>query len=476
MNQLTKFSMAVLAPFYLFANPGISIAATDNLVAVNDYVEITEITKTTINVLGNDTYATSPRITVTQPSRGKARIKNNGKIVYSPNRKFKTTDSFTYTIKSGGISSTATVNIALVSDDIIIDTGTDNNTDGTDSTDNTGTDTGTDGTDSTDNTGTDTGTDGTDSTDNTGTDTGTDGTDSTDNTGTDTGTDGTDSTDNTGTDTGTDGTDSTDNTGTDSSRWVPAPGTTWTWQLENYSNLTIDPEVEVYGVDLFDGIDQGVISKLKNQGKKVICYFSAGTREDWRPDANDFSADSVIANGEMQDWAGEVWLDISNQTALNDSIKPIMAARIELAAQNGCDGVEPDNVDGFENTEETQGYISSADQLSYNKWLATTAHEKGLSIGLKNDVGQTDELVDYFDYAINEQCFAYGNECTTYEDNFLKQNKAVFNQEYYTRGKGGEIDEYTFQYTACPYFKDVKISSNWKVGYALDGKEVVRCE
>ncbi len=419
--------MAVLAPFYLFANPGISIAATDNLVAVNDYVEITEITKTTINVLGNDTYATSPRITVTQPSRGKARIKNNGKIVYSPNRKFKTTDSFTYTIKSGGISSTATVNIALVSDDIIIDTGTD-------------------------------------------------GTDSTDNTGTDTGTDGTDSTDNTGTDTGTDGTDSTDNTGTESSRWVPAPGTTWTWQLENYSNLTIDPEIEVYGVDLFDGIDEGVISKLKNQGKKVICYFSAGTREDWRPDANDFSADSVIANGEMQDWAGEVWLDISNQTALNDSIKPIMAARIELAAQNGCDGVEPDNVDGFENTEETQGYISSADQLSYNKWLATTAHEKGLSIGLKNDVGQTDELVDYFDYAINEQCFAYGNECTTYEDNFLKQNKAVFNQEYYTRGKGGEIDEYTFQYTACPYFKDVKISSNWKVGYALDGKEVVRCE
>ncbi|MCA2418850.1 MULTISPECIES: endo alpha-1,4 polygalactosaminidase [Vibrio] len=415
-NKFTKLCVAAIAPFYLLANPGISIAATDNLLAVNDYVEITEITATTINVLVNDTYATKPNITVTKPSRGKVRIKNNGKIRYIPNGKFETTDSFTYTISDGVNSSTATVNISLVSDEIIIENGTDNTSDGTESTDNPGTD---------------------------------------------------NTTDNTG---------STDNTGTSSDRWIPAPGTTWSWQLENYSNVTIDPEVEVYGVDLFDGIDEGVISNLKNQGKKIICYFSAGTREDWRPDAGDFSTDSVIANGEMQDWAGEVWLDISNQTALNNSIKPIMTARLELAAQNGCDGVEPDNVDAFENTEETQGYISSADQLSYNKWLATTAHEKGLSIGLKNDIGQTDELVDYFDYAINEQCFAYGNECTTYEENFLKQNKAVFNQEYYTRGRGGEIDEYTFQYSACPYFTEVKISSNWKVGYALDGKDVVRCE
>ncbi|CAM3037406.1 endo alpha-1,4 polygalactosaminidase [Vibrio mytili] len=407
-NKFTTLRVAALVPFYLLANPGISIAATDNLLAVNDYVEITEIGATTINILGNDTYAIKPSITVTKPSRGRVRIKNNGKVRYRPNRKFETTDFFTYTISDGVNSSTATVNISLVSDEIIIDNGTDNTTDGTDSTDNAG--------------------------------------------------------------------NATDGSGSSNDRWIPAPGTTWTWQLENYNNLTIDPEVEVYGVDLFDGIDEGVISNLKKQGKKVICYFSAGTREDWRPDAGDFSADSVIANGGMQDWAGEVWLDISNQKALNDSIKPIMAARLELAAQNGCDGVEPDNVDAFENTEETQGYINSDDQLSYNKWLATVAHEKGLSIGLKNDVGQTDELVDYFDYAINEQCFAYGNECTTYEDNFLKQNKAVFNQEYYTRGRGGEIDKYTFQYTACPYFKDVKISSNWKVGYALDGSDIVRCE
>ncbi|WP_428774522.1 endo alpha-1,4 polygalactosaminidase [Vibrio sp.] len=457
-NKLSQLC-TVIVPFSLLMAPGLASAAANNLIAVDDNVTITDVVKTNIKVLANDTYASKPTITVTKPANGKVRVKNNGTIVYIPYNRFDSSDSFTYTISKGGSSSTATVTISLA-----------------DSTDNTGTDTSTGGTDSTDNTGTDTSTGGTDSTDNTGTDTSTGGTDSTDNTGTDTSTGGTDSTDNTGTDTSTGGTDSTDNSGTDSSAiWVPSPGTSWTWQLQNYNNLTIDPAVDVYGIDLFDGINESVIARLKSEGKKVICYFSAGTREDWRPDADDFSTDSVIADGAMQDWPGEVWLDISNETALNDSIKPIMQARLDLAAQNGCDGIEPDNIDGYENTSETQGFISSADQLNYNKWLATEAHARGLSIALKNDIGQANELEPFFDFAINEQCFAYGNECTDYEDNFLKNNKAVFNQEYYTRGSGGEIDEYTFQYTACPYFEDVKISSLWKEGYELDGVGVVRC-
>ncbi len=412
-NKLSQLC-TVIVPFSLLMAPGLASAAANNLIAVDDNVIITDVVKTNIKVLANDTYASKPTITVTKPANGKVRVKNNGTIVYIPYNRFDSSDSFTYTISKGGSSSTATVTISLA--------------------------------------------------------------DSTDNTGTDTSTGGTDSTDNTGTDTSTGGTDSTDNSGTDSSAiWVPSPGTSWTWQLQNYNNLTIDPAVDVYGIDLFDGINESVIARLKSEGKKVICYFSAGTREDWRPDADDFSTDSVIADGAMQDWPGEVWLDISNETALNDSIKPIMQARLDLAAQNGCDGIEPDNIDGYENTSETQGFISSADQLNYNKWLATEAHARGLSIALKNDIGQANELEPFFDFAINEQCFAYGNECTDYEDNFLKNNKAVFNQEYYTRGSGGEIDEYTFQYTACPYFEDVKISSLWKEGYELDGVGVVRC-
>lgn len=262
-------------------------------------------------------------------------------------------------------------------------------------------------------------------------------------------------------------------------RWVPTPGSKWVWQLQNYDDLTIDPDIGIYDIDLFDGIEGGynsLIMKLKNAGKKVICYFSAGTREKWRPDADQFTPNSVIADGDMQDWTDETWLNIGNEQALNDTIKPIMAARLDLAQNNGCDAVEPDNVDGFDNTDETFGLITPEHQLSYNKWLAKEAHARNLSIALKNDTDQLSELVSYFDFAINEQCYAYSNECQSYENSFLNSNKAVFNQEYYTSGKSGETDLDTYKNVACPYFISVKISSLWKTGYELDGVGLESCD
>lgn len=39
--------------------------------------------------------------------------------------------------------------------------------------------------------------------------------------------------------------------------------------------------------------------------------FSAGTKEDWRPDADDFPAEAL---GEpLGDWEGEVWADVNNE-------------------------------------------------------------------------------------------------------------------------------------------------------------------
>jgi hypothetical protein len=78
---------------------------------------------------------------------------------------------------------------------------------------------------------------------------------------------------------------------------------------------------------------------------------------------------------------------------------------------------------------ETGVNLKYNDQLVYNKWLAKMAHDLGISIGLKNDVDQLDDLVDHFDFAINEQCFQY-NECDGYVSSFVKQNKAVFGVEY----------------------------------------------
>lgn len=53
----------------------------------------------------------------------------------------------------------------------------------------------------------------------------------------------------------------------------------------------------------------------------MICYFSAGSWEDWRPDAGQFP-DSVKGNN-LEDWPGEKWLDIRQI----DVLAPIMGAR-----------------------------------------------------------------------------------------------------------------------------------------------------
>ena len=48
--------------------------------------------------------------------------------------------------------------------------------------------------------------------------------------------------------------------------------------------------------------------------------------------------------------------------------------------------------------------------------------------GLKNDVEQVSQLVDDFDWALNEQCFQY-DECGAYTE-FVRRGKAVFGVEY----------------------------------------------
>jgi hypothetical protein len=67
-----------------------------------------------------------------------------------------------------------------------------------------------------------------------------------------------------------------------------------------------------------------------------------------------------------------------------DSLGPILFARLDLAVAKGCDGVEPDNVDGYANN--TNFPLTVQDQLQFNIWLANEAHARGLSIGLKNDL------------------------------------------------------------------------------------------
>jgi hypothetical protein len=177
--------------------------------------------------------------------------------------------------------------------------------------------------------------------------------------------------------------------------------------------------VDVYNLDLFD-TDSADIAQLHERGIFVMCYFSAGSFEDWRPDINDFP--SEILGKDYEGWAGEKWLDIRKI----DLLAPIMLARLDLAAQKKCDGVDPDNVHGFIN--DTGFPLTYEDQLQYNIWLAKAAHTRGLLIGLKNDIEQIPDLLPYFDWELNEECFQY-DECESLLP-FIKAGKPVFNVEY----------------------------------------------
>ncbi len=201
------------------------------------------------------------------------------------------------------------------------------------------------------------------------------------------------------------------------SYWTPRPDNSW--QIQFSGDLNLDLEVDIFFLDLFDTPEE-VISDLHDQSIRVVCYFSAGTLEDWRPDAGSFPA--TILGNELSDWPGERWLDIRDLQALG----PIMMGRIRLAVQKGCDGVDPDNVDGYIN--ETGFPLTANDQLAYNIFLANAAHQNNLAIGLKNDLEQAEQLLPFFDWALNESCFAL-DECSLLLP-FVKAEKPVFIIEY----------------------------------------------
>ena len=79
-----------------------------------------------------------------------------------------------------------------------------------------------------------------------------------------------------------------------------------------------------------------------------------------------------------------------------------------------------DNASGFP--------LTYVDQVAYTRFLANEAHKRGLSAALKNDLEQIPDLLDFFDFAINEECFQY-HECDALLP-FIEAGKAVFAVEY----------------------------------------------
>jgi hypothetical protein len=198
--------------------------------------------------------------------------------------------------------------------------------------------------------------------------------------------------------------------------WVPNQGVSWQWQLSG----KIDTSVKAHVYDIDSEVSKKTVRTLHAKGRRVICYISAGSWENFRPDAAKFPAS--VKGKTLDGWPDERWLDIRQVATL----RPIMAARMDVCRAKGFDGVEPDNVDGYTND---SGFpLTAAEQRTYNLMLASLAHARGLSVGLKNDIDQAKALQPFFDFAVNEQCRQY-RECGRLKP-FLGAGKAVFHAEY----------------------------------------------
>jgi hypothetical protein len=200
-------------------------------------------------------------------------------------------------------------------------------------------------------------------------------------------------------------------------RWRPAQGTTWQWQLTGKLDLSI--KAPVYDVDAYT-TTKAQVATLHQRGRHVICYVDVGSWENWRPDAAAFPK-SVL--GASNGWPGERWLDIRKLGVLG----PILTTRFQLCKDKGFDAVEPDNVDGYSNG--TGFPLTAMDQLTFNRWLATSVHALGMSVALKNDVEQAAALEPMFDFSLDEQCVQY-HECGSLMP-FIKAGKAVLHVEYW---------------------------------------------
>jgi endo-alpha-1,4-polygalactosaminidase (GH114 family) len=176
------------------------------------------------------------------------------------------------------------------------------------------------------------------------------------------------------------------------------------------------------------------IRALSDSGLTVICYFSVGSAEPFRADYKaKQSAWQAAVVGKMAGW-DEYWLDTSKLLQL----KTLMQPRFETAKAKGCHGVDPDNVDCYQNSQcgplLAGGSLSKSQQLeaqvAYNEWQIETAHALDMIIGLKNSADLIPRLGQRYDFSINESCAKY-KECALYKP-MLALDKAVLSIEYST--------------------------------------------
>lgn len=199
--------------------------------------------------------------------------------------------------------------------------------------------------------------------------------------------------------------------------WRPTPGEDWQWQLSGSVDLSV--AAPVYDIDGQEN-SATTVARLHQLGRHAICYVSVGSWEKSRPDAGAFPR--AVIGKTLDGWPDESWFDIRQI----DQLSGPLGRRFDDCRAKGFDAVEPDNVDGYQNS--TGFPLTAADQLRFNRWVAGAVHARGMGVALKNDTDQVGALVGTFDFAVVEECLEY-DECAA-DQPFLTAGKAVLHTEY----------------------------------------------
>jgi len=112
-----------------------------------------------------------------------------------------------------------------------------------------------------------------------------------------------------------------------------------------------------------------------------------------------------------------------------------MRNRIRMAYEKGCDALDPDNVDPFNDDQEKGGGftppLTEADSVNFLRKIADEAARYGMSIGMKNAEQILRNVTDFIQFAVNEECTTYEEGCKQYIP-FIQTGKPVFHFEYVT--------------------------------------------
>lgn len=191
----------------------------------------------------------------------------------------------------------------------------------------------------------------------------------------------------------------------------PASDVSWQIQLSGKFDASVD--VALYYVDL-DNLTNAELLTLRNAGRHVACYLSAGTYEPWRTDAASFP-EEVLGNA-LSEYPNERWLDV-----LSSAVRSLMSGRIERMQSAGCSSVVVANVT---TSGEDSGFdMTVAEQSSYLLSLSDEIHQRGLLAGLATAEDRLALMEPNFDWAYAQSCWVAA-QCSAYAS-FVAASKAV---------------------------------------------------